>query len=219
MIFDRDYQPVVWQHAKKAGKVSRDLIRLERNYPDKVRFFNWWFQVERLKRENIRGAFAELGVYRGDSARILHRMDPDRKFHLFDTFEGFTLSELKSETGVAATYSPDDFADTSIARVIKKIGDSGNLLIHPGVFPETSSGLENEIFALVNIDADLYHPTRNGLEFFYPRLSQGGVILIHDYNEKWGGVLKAVDKFLKEIPESIIQIPDMEGTVMIIKGK
>ena len=219
MIFDRDYQPSAWQQAKKAGNVSRDLIRLERNYPDKVRFFNWWLQIERLKRNEIRGSFAELGVYKGDSARIIHLMDTERTFHLFDTFHGFTEEELKSEIGTAATYRPSDFADTSLEKVRKKIGKSENLVFHLGIFPATTSGLEKERFALVNIDADLYHPTKNGLEFFYPRLLPGGVILIHDYNEKWDGVVRAVNEFSLTIPEHLIQIPDMEGSIMIIRNK
>ena len=219
MIFDRNYQPAAWQQIKKQGKISKKLIKMERNFPDKVRFFNYWFQVERLKREGIEGSFAELGVYKGDSAAILYQMDPARIFHLFDSFKGFAPEDLKSETGLAATYSPADFANTSVEKVIRKIGGNENLKVHPGVFPETASGLEKEVFSLVNMDADLYHPTRAGLEFFYPRLAPGGVIFIHDYNEKWEGVIKAVNEFAKGIPELLIQVADMEGTIMIMKAK
>ena len=97
--------------------------------------------------------------------------------------------------------------------------DAADYEIHEGYFPETIKGLENEIFALVNMDADLYNPTIAGLEFFYPRLSPGGVMLVHDYNPKWEGVMKAVDEFSRKIPESVISLPDMDGTVMIIKNK
>jgi len=219
MIFDRDYQPAAWQQKKKQGKLSGELIKLERKFPDKVRFFNWWFQVERIKREEIRGAFAELGVYKGDSAKVLHRMDPQRKFYLFDTFKGFVPGELESETGQASDYSPSDFANTSVEKVMKRIQGNGNISVYPGIFPETASGLQNEVFSLVNIDVDLYLPTRAGLEFFYPRLSPGGIILVHDYNLKWEGVMKAVDEFVKGIPEPLIPVPDMEGTIMIMKVK
>jgi len=219
MFFDREYQPAAWQVAKKTGRLSRQVVQMERHFPDKVRFFNWWFQIERLTREKIPGDFAELGVYKGESARILHHMDPGRKLHLFDTFEGFNRKDLRKETGAAATYTENDFADTNILRVIKRIKGNANLVIHKGYFPETVSGLEHERFALVNIDCDLYNPTRAGLEFFYPRLTPGGVILIHDYNPKWQGVVEAVDEFMRQIPEPLMILPDMEGTVMIIRGK
>jgi len=219
VFFDREYQPVVWQEAKKQKRVPKHLQRLEKNYADKVRFFNWWIQVERLKKENVPGAFAELGVYKGESVRIIHNMDPGRKFHLFDTFEGFAGMDLQHETGEAATYTTEHFADTNVYKVLQKINGNQNLVIHKGYFPYTASGLEDERFALVNMDCDLYNPTLAGLEFFYPRLSPGGVILVHDYNPKWEGIRKAIDEFTGKIPDPFFLLPDMEGTVMIIKGK
>ena len=38
------------------------------------------------------GCMAEVGVYRGGSARLIHEADASRSLHLFDTFEG--LPEL-----------------------------------------------------------------------------------------------------------------------------
>lgn len=213
-----DQQPVAWKHAVGNGQIPAGLKRMERRYPDKVRFFNWWFQAERLKKEQIPGVFAELGVYKGDSARIIHRMDPDRPFHLFDTFSGFTAADLRVETGEAATYTPENFADTSVNSVLKRIRGNSNIIIHNGYFPESAADFHEPV-ALVNIDADLYNPTKSGLEFFYRLLSPGGVILVHDYNHKWPGVILAVDDFLQTIPENMTIIPDMHGTVMIIRLK
>ena len=219
IFFDRGYFPAEWAKARKAGKISKRLLNLQKRYPDKVRFFNWWLQVERLKREKVPGSFAEVGVYKGESAAVLHHMDPQRKFHLFDTFTGFPAHDLKHETGEAATYTPDHFADTHIQQVLEKISGNQNILLHPGYFPETAILVKNELFSLVNLDADLYPPTRAALEFFYPRLSPGGIIFIHDYNHKWEGVEKAVDEFILRIPESQVLVPDLDGTCMIIKNK
>jgi O-methyltransferase len=88
-----------------------------------------------------------------------------------------------------------------------------------GYFPDTSGVAENEIFALVNLDADLHHPTSAALEFFYPRLVPGGVIFIHDFNYKWEGIRKAVNEFSGKIPECPVRVADMEGTILIIKNK
>jgi O-methyltransferase len=239
IFFDKNYFPVEWENAVKEGRVSKELMALERNYPDKVRFFNWWFQVERLKRDGIPGDFAELGVYKGESARILHRMDPTRKFHLFDTFEGFKEEDLRGETGEAATYTTRHFADTSLELARRTIGGNENVIFHPGRFPESAvssrqsavinqdSGLPTHdsrprtpdcAYALVNLDADLYAPTIAGLEYFYPRLSPGGVIIVHDYNFKWPGIKKAVDEYAKKISGTIILVPDMDGSVMLVKS-
>jgi len=217
--FDTDYQPVEWQHRVKSGGITKKLQKAERKYSDKVRFFNLWFQVERLKKEKIPGTFAELGVYKGLTARVIQMTDPGRTLHLFDTFEGFKTNDLKEEKGEAATYTTEHFSDTRISKVKNLFEDGADVKIHAGYFPDSTKGLENENFALVNMDVDLYKPTKEGLQYFYPRLSPGGVIIIHDYNYKWEGLMDAVDEFVKEIPESIIPVADMESSVMIVKNR
>ena len=215
---EKNAGPPLWQEARKKGAVSGQLLKEKKRYGDKIRFYNFWLQTERLKRDKVEGAFAELGVYKGDSALLLHLMDPDRTFHLFDTFGGFEEQDMKPETGEAAEYSPHNFADTSLERVKRRLS-SPRFIFHPGHFPETAQAVAEERFALVNLDADLYLPTKAGLEFFYPRLSPGGVIFIHDYNSKWVGLMKAVDEFVKTIPEPLVLLSDKDSTVMIVKNK
>jgi O-methyltransferase len=219
LFFGSGYCPAEWAQAKKTGRIDKRLLHLQRYYPDRIRFFNWWLQVERLRREGIPGDFAELGVYKGESACVLHQMDPGRKFHLFDTFSGMPPRDLALETGEAATYTPDRFADTDVEGVLRKISGNENICIYPGYFPETADNVRDNIFALVNLDADLYQPTKAALEFFYSRLSPGGVIFIHDHNHKWEGIKKAVDEFVRNIPENAVFLPDIDSTCMIIRDK
>ena len=207
----------MWREAIKKGEISKELRKAERNYPDKVRFFNFWFQVERLKNDRVKGVFAELGVYKGDSANILHLMDNDREFHLFDTFEGFKNKDLSRESGKAATYTTANFADTSLSKVKRKLSSS-KFVFHQGYFPESTKDMGEMKFALVNMDVDLYNPTKAGLEYFYPRLSKGGVIIIHDYTPEWQGIIKAVDEFCETNSIIKVLLPDVDGTVMIFKS-
>jgi len=217
--FDADYLPSAYKEKKKRAEISKKLAALERKYPDKVRFFNFWFQVERLRKEKISGDFAELGVYKGKTAAILHEMDPGRTLHLFDTFEGFAAEDLQKESGEAATYSTERFSDTAIGKVRKRFSDGADIKIHPGHFPGSAQNIEETRYALVSMDVDLHDPTLEGLKYFYPRLSPGGVIIIHDYNYKWEGLMRAADEFVKDIPESLIPVADMESSVMIIRQK
>jgi O-methyltransferase len=218
ILFDKDYQPKQWKYAKKYGIISKKLLKAERNYPDKVRFFNFWFQVERLKHENIAGAFAELGVYKGNSAYILHLMDAEREFHLFDTFEGFSNRDLKIETGKAATYTTANFADINMQKTKKRLS-SNKFIFHKGYFPESTDEINDKTFALVNLDADLYNPTKAGLEYFYERLAPGGLIIVHDYNEEWPGILKAVNNFVKKHNLITVPVPDVDNSIMLFKEK
>ena len=211
-------KPFAWQEAVKNKSVAKELIKIERAYRDKVRFYNLWFQVERLQKNKVNGAFAELGVHQGETARILHHMDKDRIFYLFDTFEGFTQEDLGHENQTDDRFTTTMFADTNMEQVKMYIDGNANLRFKPGFFPATKEGLEGEKFALVNIDADLYAPTIAALNFFYPGLNKGGVIIIHDYNHNWHGIPKAVNEFIDTIPESLIELPDQLGSVMIIKN-
>ena len=217
LLFGKSYQPLRWKSELKEGLITKELKKAESKYKDSIRFFNFWFQVERLKKKKVQGSFAELGVYKGDSANIIHLMDPSREFHLFDTFEGFQQKDLDIETGKAATYTVHNFADTSIERV-KQTLKSDKFIFHKGYFPEITDEIVNEKFALVNMDVDLYNPTKAGLEFFYTRLSPGGVIIVHDYNPDWPGIMKAVDDFAQTISIPIVPLIDTDSSVMLFKA-
>jgi len=211
-------KPFAWDAAVKKNLISKKLMLAERKFKDKVRLYNFWFQVEHLKNQKIKGAFAELGVHQGETAKILHLMDEERKFFLFDTFNGFPKEDMAQEAHPDNRFTTTIFADTSEEKVNEYIKGNENVEIRPGIFPSTTKGLESELFALVHIDADLYIPTIEALKFFYPRLNDGGVIIVHDYNHNWHGVPRAIDEFICTIPESLIELPDWQGSAMIIKN-
>jgi O-methyltransferase len=209
-------KPFVWDEAVRNGLISKRLKRKERFYRDKVRFYTFWFLIERLKSENIKGAFAEVGVYKGETAAIIHLMDNSRPFHLFDTFTGFAEKDMESEK---ESNQSVDFTDTSLADVKSFIEGNENTYFHPGYFPDTTAMLPDQRYAFVNIDADLYNPTLAALKYFYPRMSPGGVIMVHDYNHNWEGARKAVEEFAADIPEIITPVADWQGSVTITKSK
>jgi|GEM_PF-158304 len=210
-------KPYQWEEAVRQRQVSANLRTLERTYRDKVRFYTFWFQVERLRKQGVPGAFAELGVYQGETANILHEMDPARKLHLFDTFEGFHRADLHSEND-EEKYSTTTFSNTSLEMVKDYINGNDNVEFHPGYFPESSAVLKESQYAFVHLDADLYKPTLAALEYFYPKLSPGGLIIIHDYNHNWDGIRKALDEFMPTIPETLLELPDWQGSAMILKN-
>lgn len=212
-------KPYVWAQGIKNKIISKELKSLEFGTRDKVRFYMLWFQIERLKKNKVPGSFAELGVYKGITANMMYEMDRTRTLHLFDTFRGFDEKDLQREKKQGGKYTTREFADTSVDAVKKYINGGDAIVFHEGYFPDTAKGLENEVFAFVNIDADLYNPTLDGLQFFYSRLSPQGVLMIHDYNHTWEGVKQAVDEFCAGIPESIVELPDWQGSILIVKNK
>ncbi|MDW7669413.1 MAG: TylF/MycF/NovP-related O-methyltransferase [Bacillota bacterium] len=173
--------------------------------------------ADEINRKEIKGSIAELGVYKGYIARELNILFKDRKLYLFDTFEGFDDRDLFYENKLEKSrIKKDDFKDTSIEVVKEIIPFKDKVVFCKGYFPETADKIEDK-YALVSLDTDLYLPTLNGLKYFYPRLSKGGCIIVHDYNsQQFPNVKKAVDDFYKTVDINVIPICDLHGSAVIV---
>lgn len=187
--------------------------------------------IKELKRNNIFGAMAEVGVFRGRFAKIFSHYFPEKDLYLYDTFEGFAARQIEDELehGYVTREWAARFADTSVNDVKEYIGNPVHTKIRKGFFPETVMEEEKKrSFCLVSLDADLYEPILEGLRFFYPRLTEGGYILVHDYNGldisenqyvTTEGVKQAVYDYEKEIGKLLHKVPisDLNGSIIITK--
>lgn len=175
-----------------------------------------------LERNNVPGAVAECGVNEGGFATYISRYFPERTFYLFDTFEGFDPRDVsRPEEDL-----PDDFwqrwdyTKATPEKALRNIPYRTQTVVRQGYFPDTAKGLEDERFAFVNLDMDLYQPIKAGLEFFYPRMSPGGVIFVHDATNRYlTGVRKAIVEFCTAAHAGYIALPhyDCNSTAMITK--
>lgn len=175
--------------------------------------------AEQIREEGIPGDVAELGVFRGDFAELIHTAFPDRTIHLFDTFEGFPAQDVKIELEQRFSRARiGDFSDTEEELVRKRLGESEQVAIHKGYFPSTFCNCTEKTFAFVSIDADLYAPTAAALPLFWERLSPGGVLLIHDVNStQFSGAGKAVREFCRGRGLLPMPISDLHGSVVLRK--
>lgn len=164
------------------------------------------------------GAVAELGVYKGEFAAEINRLFPDRNIYLFDTFDGFDERDIIIEKENKFSYAEiGNFNNTCIDTVKNRLPYPTKSIIKKGYFPDTSHGI-SEQFALVSLDADLYQPLYEGMNFFYPRMNIGGYIIIHDYNNaQFIGAKMAVRRFCEENNVFVVPICDLHGTAVIIK--
>lgn len=160
---------------------------------------------------------AEAGVFEGDFARHINLCFPNRKLHLFDTFEGFDVRDIEIEKSYSSA-QVGDYSNTSIAIVMDKMPFREQCVIHKGYFPETAEGLESR-FCFVNLDLDLYEPTYKGLVFFKDKIVRKGIILVHDYfAENFKGPKEAVDKFISECDGTIQKYPIGDGISIMLTG-
>jgi O-methyltransferase len=185
---------------------------------DYCRMMSLRLAADRIADQGVPGSIAELGVYRGELASVLNRLFPERKLYLFDTFEGFSANDLaggeeKNHSKAAA----GEFQDTTVDLVLSRMTYPQKVFVRKGYFPETTDGLE-DTFAFVSLDVDLYKPTAAGLNYFYPRLSSGGYMFVHDYsNQRFRGVRNAVDEFAAAAGAPVVLLPDLAGTAILTK--
>jgi O-methyltransferase len=165
----------------------------------------------------VPGHLAELGVFRGDFAWLMSTYLPDRRLHLFDTFEGFDEGDVDIDTGLVDDVI--DFSATDADTVRARFARPDLIETHVGYFPATTDGLSDDLrFAVVSIDADLYAPVLAGLRWFYERLSPGGYILVHDYNNgAFAGAKRAVREFQDDAGATVLPLPDWGGTAVITR--
>lgn len=151
----------------------------------------------------IAGDLAEVGVYKGASAKLICEAKGKRTLHLFDTFEG--LPELSNGDNKSQFHRKQ--YSSSIENVKAYLEQYPNVYFYKGLFPQTANPITNTKFSFVNLDVDLYESTKNCLEFFYSRMNKGGVIISHDYTFA-KGVHYSFDEFFKDKPEIVIELAD-----------
>jgi hypothetical protein len=149
--------------------------------------------------EKVPGDMAEVGVARGSSAKMISASAPQRTLHLFDTFEGLPEPGVRDSRGFhKGQYC---FGLEEVQNYLR--GD--NVQFYKGLFPGTAKSISDKRFAFVHLDGDLYETTRSGLEWFYPRMNRGGVLICHDFSTSTG-VNQAFREFFDDKPEPYIEL-------------
>jgi O-methyltransferase len=152
------------------------------------------------------GDVAECGVYQGATlvpmGLYLHQNEIPKTVFGCDSFEGFdeaVLSDIALGGGEDPEKKMGGFSNTSdqlVQEKIRRLGLQERVSLLKGYFQETLRQLANRSFSFVHLDCDLYDSYKTCLEFFYPRLTPGGIILFDEYNDPaWPGCNKAVDEF------------------------
>ena len=157
----------------------------------------------------VPGARAECGAYRGATALLLCHARRSREpgyrgedFYLIDSFSGTSASVTNDLIPVRGpdgrlrmeAFFPAGKSDTSPEEVRGYFGDFPHAAVCPGWIPAVFSSLPDRDWAFVHLDLTLFEPTLASLEYFYPRLNAGGVIVC-DGSIFCPGAQKAWDEF------------------------
>ena len=161
---------------------------------------------------HMEGDMAEVGVYAGSSTKMICEAKGDKRLHVCDTFAG--LPEPSAED--RGSERQGLFA-CDLESIQAYLSGYPNVEYHVGVCPGSVRGkLDDTRFCFVHLDVDLYSSTKECLEYFFPRLVPGGVLVSHDYSVL-AGVRQAFDEFTAGRPEQVIETPLTQ--CLLVKGR
>lgn len=158
------------------------------------RLDNIEFCVKKILEDNIPGDFIETGVWRGGATifmkALVNLYDVKGKIvWVADSFEGLprpNSEKYRSDIGDAHYVNKELAIGLEIVKGnFEKYGlldDKVKFL--KGWFKDTLPAAPIEKLSLVRLDGDMYESTMDGLINLYPKLSDGGYIIIDD----WGAV-------------------------------
>ena len=194
-------------------KVFLDIMAKVKEYTlvDAVRCY-MIFQLAR-QALTIGGDVAEVGVYKGGTARLLASIfrNSGKEIYLFDTFQGMPAADAEKDF-----HREGDFNDTSLEQVARYLSEFDKVHLIKGLFPETGNAIQTTSFSFVHLDVDIYSSVFESAEFFYPRMVKSGIMVFDDYGFKTcPGAKQAVDDCFKAKPEVPWYLPT--GQAIVVK--
>lgn len=196
--------------------VASPLVETRRTMLGYDRLFTLWQAAANVAYLDLPSV--EVGTFRGGSAALLAQAlrifgGEHRELHVVDTFEGHldaTLSEHDPEQ------QRGKFRQVDEEDVRRYLGSFPCVHVHKGDATTLIAGWPERQYALAHLDVDLYRPILDCLQYFGPRLANGGVIVVDDYDAPTcPGVARAVHEYLELDPVFQVWRPQVEQVVLI----
>jgi hypothetical protein len=200
------------------------------------RMYALYQSVNYILDNRLPGDFVECGVWRGGSAMMMayllkHHGIRDRRIYLYDTFEGMSAPTNKDKTfsGQSARdmmeQSQDeketsvwclaDLEDVKRNLALTELGNDQLIYVKGKVEETVPSTLPQNKISLLRLDTDWYESTLHELNYFYPLLLVGGVMIVDDYGH-WEGCRQAVDEYFgKQEHRPLLQRIDYTGRLIL----
>lgn len=184
---------------------------------DVYRCYEIWKLVEQTAKLP-EGDLIEIGVWRGGTGAIIasqaSRCGISGLVYLCDTFVGVVKAGAED-----SSYTGGEHSDTSPEVVKRLVGsmclDKVRLL--SGIFPEeTGDAVEAARFRFCHIDVDVYRSAADILEWIWPRMVSGGVIVYDDFGFRCcPGITRHVESQLS-LPDRLV-LHNLNGHAVIVK--
>lgn len=182
--------------------------------PANDRVFNLFNLAKSLA--HVDGDLAECGVNIGRSAHFMLAANGgnDKHLHAFDSFEGLSdpILDDRPADRLAKPWATRDLAIDEGAARANLEAFAGRFTLFKGWIPDRFAEVADRRFSLVHVDVDLYEPTRASVEFFWPRINPGGLLVCDDYgSRRCPGAKKAMDEFAQSQGLRVAELSSMQA--------
>lgn len=200
-----------WLDDKKFSEIYESIQ--PNTLVDRTRCYSLYLLMDQVK--GLPGNILEVGTWRGGTAGIFTKVNPNKIVYLADTFEGVVKSSNWEH------YEDRAHADTSQELVVDFLTNKikvSNFKILKGIFPEdTGNQIQDESLSFVYLDLDVYLSTKDAFNFIWDKVVHNGIVAFDDY-----GMISAcegISRFVNEIKndDDKIFISNLNGQAYIIK--
>ncbi len=184
---------------------------------DHLRLWELWCLVEETR--DLPGGILEVGVWRGGTGAVMAKRlallgDP-APLVLCDTFAGVVKA-----TAADLHYQGGEHRDASaegVKALLQQVAPRDKTSILTGIFPdETGVQVQGMQFRLVHIDVDVYQSARDILDFVWPRMPSGGVVVYDDFGfQTCTGIARHVEE-QRDLPDRLV-VHNLNGHALVIK--
>ena len=179
---------------------------------------------------NIPGAIVECGVFKGASLvrfamfRDLFGNPYSKKIIGFDVFGKFPKTkfsqDIEPRKKFVETAGESSISTQQLIKVLRHKGiDKFVELIKGDITKTVPDYLKKHPelrISLLNLDTDVYEPAVTILKYLYPRITNGGILILDDYGV-FPGETKAIDEYLRNKNVEIRKFPFARTPCYVVK--
>tara|TARA_Y100000310_G_scaffold343340_1_gene450500 strand:- start:1810 stop:2460 length:651 start_codon:yes stop_codon:yes gene_type:complete len=199
---------------------------------DYTRMAKWAAHYEFFKMAHeLPGAIVECGLFKGISFirfamfRKMFGNNHSKKMVGFDVFGEFPKSDFEGDQVYIDRFldevgSKNSISKDELDKILDEKGMNENLELIKGdickTIPEYIKKEPSLKISLLNLDPDIYEPSVTTLEYLWPRIVKGGILILDDYG-KFTGETTAVDEYFKDKDVEIKKFPFCQYPSYMIK--
>lgn len=191
------------EYAEQIAYSSKEVLRF--SYQMAIRY------------ANSPGVYVECGVAAGAQLIAMACGAPNKTIYAFDSFEGIPLPSNRDDQmpGIQKLSKTEQLmlpdpgkqvlvssgaTSVSLKDVVEHIKNSGvgiqKMYFIKGWFEETLPDFDSPPISILRLDGDLYHSTYVSLKYLYPKVIDGGCVIIDDWQLE--GCKQAVKDYMQQ---------------------